>query len=151
MLINVEIPVTAAEIPYPAHDQHMAAKVAVDLINLHDVTSTGKEIGCGAYGRVLKVEHHITIPYATTMALLEHPQSEEVHSIAKINFLTRNAIFHSWITQSLGNVFVYYVTSATFRPPVVVMKSMQRSLWSLLHQNTIDLRWSRPWSKVPPW
>ena len=78
---------------------------------LHEVKSTGKEIGCGAYGRVFEVDYEGTLCAAKEVhaLLLQLAQGDGLQKIQD-DFLSECQIWstlrHPCIVQFLGSVIL---------------------------------------------
>ena len=87
----------------------MTSIVSVDWgsLTLHGVQSTGKEIGCGSYGRVFEVDYEGTLCAAKELhaLLLKYAQGHELENISD-NFLRECIIWstlrHPCVVQFLG-------------------------------------------------
>jgi len=104
-------------------------------LQLRDVTSIGKLIGKGAYGRVIEVYVHGTFCAAKEIhsILLEGVDSEEFEHV-KQSFLAEcarsQALHHPNVVQMLG---IHYRTPET-KLPWLVMEMMETSLTSFLER-----------------
>ena len=92
----------------------MATNIVVEL-TLCNVNPTGKEIGCGAFGRVFEVDYQGTLCAAKEVhaLLLQYSQSEERRKITN-DFLYEcevwSTIRHPCIVQFLGTLEISCVT-----------------------------------------
>jgi len=117
----------------------MATSELPQLNQLREVTSTGKVIGKGAYGRVVEVYVHGTLCAAKEVhpILLEGVTAEESDAI-KQSFLTECAytsrLHHPNVVQVLG---VYYPTPKAMLP-WLVMEMMDTSLKEFLGKHDQD-------------
>ncbi|XP_065913277.1 uncharacterized protein [Dysidea avara] len=113
----------------------MASFTTVEPLQLRNVTSTGRVIGKGAYGRVSEVYVHGTLCAAKEIhsILIEGVESEEFQHL-KQSFLTecaRNqALHHPNVVQMLG---IHYPTREAILP-WLVMEMMETSLARLLER-----------------
>jgi len=120
----------------------MASFTAVEPLQLRNVTSTGKVIGKGAYGRVIKVYVHGTLCAAKEIhsILMEGVESEEFEHV-KQSFLSecaRNqALYHPNVVQMLG---IHYPTPEA-KLPWLVMEMMETSLARFVekYEGKVDL------------
>ena len=108
-------------------------------LQLRNVTSTGKLIGKGAYGRVLEVCVHGTLCAAKEIhsILLEGVNSEEFEHV-KQSFLTEcaqnQALHHPNVVQMIG---IHYCDPET-KLPWLVMEMMECSLTGFLEKYNKD-------------
>ena len=85
----------------------------LDSLILHGVSTTGKEIGRGAYGRVFEVDYEGTLCAAKEVhaLLLKYAQGGDLQKI-KDNFLREcqiwSALRHPCVVQFLGSVILVY-------------------------------------------
>ena len=113
--------------------------MAVEPLKLRGVTSTGKSIGKGAYGRVIEVCAHGMLCAAKEIhsILLEGVDSEDFEHV-KQSFLTecaRNqALHHPNVVQMLG---IHYPTPEA-KLPWLVMEMMECSLTGFLEKYKKD-------------
>ena len=120
-----------------------ASKMEAQLrqAQLRDVTTTGKELGRGSYGRVLEVKVGVTFYAAKEVhsILLESVSAKEFETI-KRSFLTEcincSKIRHPNIVQMLG---VHYPTQDTGKLPWLVMELMDTSLTQFLADKQQDV------------
>ena len=88
-----------------------------ELLTLHSVNPTGKEIGRGAYGRVFEVDYEGILCAAKELhtLLLQYAQGDELQKI-KDDFLSECQIWsvlrHPCIVQFLGNVINHVMVTA---------------------------------------
>jgi len=112
-------------------------------LQLSNITSTGKVIGTGAYGRVIEVYVHGTLCAAKEVhSILINGVDSKGFEHVKQSFLSecaRNqALHHPNVVQMLG---IYYPTPEA-KLPWLVMEMMETSLTNCLEkydENTVDL------------
>ena len=116
-LVSLEIPTpspgSSVEIDHLAIQPAMTSTVPSDLgsLILHRVDPTGKEIGCGAYGRVFEVDYEGTLCAAKEVhaILLQHAQGNNLRKIID-DFLNEcqiwSALRHPCIVQFLGKMIL---------------------------------------------
>ena len=112
---------------------------SLERLRLTNVTTTGKVIGKGAYGRVIEVYVHGTLCAAKEVhpILLDHV-TPRVFEVTKQSFLTEcvntSRILHPNVVQVLG---VYYSTRQA-KLPWLVMEMMETSLKIFLEKYEED-------------
>ena len=115
--------VSDARLPHPPLEESTSAgwetKMTSSVVDnwgsliLHEVNPTGKEIGCGAYGRVFEVDYEGTVCAAKEVhALLLQYSQGDYHQKIKDDFLSECQIWstlrHPCVVQFLGSVILVY-------------------------------------------